>query len=180
MYSEGHNPCIESPLAAMNSLQEIYLQSWGNRIRIFPSVPKKWQNAVFANFSAEGGINVSAVRSNGLTSWIGLTLLSFAFIAYQPQSRGIRSNSPISDFNFSSSLSSAKSVNITLSNDLIAPYSFIPSTTTYTILSNGDLQITLLPLVTVLLYCSNNPPQNFSISPLPGNPNEYNYWGARD
>ena len=40
MYSEGHSPCIESPLAAANSLQELLLQSWGGILRVFPSVPQ--------------------------------------------------------------------------------------------------------------------------------------------
>ena len=69
MYSEGGSPCIESPLAAANSMQEMLLQSWGGIIRIFPSMPVTWPSAMFANLFAEGGIQVSARRERGTTQF---------------------------------------------------------------------------------------------------------------
>ena len=72
MYSEGHSPCIESPLAAANSLQELLLQSWGGVIRVFPSVPEAWPSASFDKLWAEGGIVVSAKRERGATQFVQL------------------------------------------------------------------------------------------------------------
>lgn len=46
------------------------LQSWGNKIRIFPGVSGKWNDVVFHNLRAEGGFEVSAKKQNGKTVWI--------------------------------------------------------------------------------------------------------------
>lgn len=46
------------------------LQSWGNKIRIFPGVSGEWKETVFHNLRAEGGFFVSANRKNGATDWI--------------------------------------------------------------------------------------------------------------
>ena len=72
MYAEGHSPCIESPLAAANSMQELLLQSWGGIIRVFPSVPHAWPSVMFDRMWAEGGIVVSARRENGSTQFVQL------------------------------------------------------------------------------------------------------------
>jgi hypothetical protein len=72
MYSEGHSPCIESPLAAANSLQELLLQSWGGIIRVFPAVPNAWPSASFDKLWAEGGIVVTAKRHHGTTQFVQL------------------------------------------------------------------------------------------------------------
>jgi hypothetical protein len=63
-YSEGGNPCIESPLAAANSLQEMLLSSWGGRTHVFPGVPDGWQDAAFSSLLAEGAFEVSALFSS--------------------------------------------------------------------------------------------------------------------
>lgn len=65
MYAEGDNPCIESPLAAANSLQELLLTSWGGRLRLFPGLPASYPEAVFDGMLAEGGFEVSGRRSAG-------------------------------------------------------------------------------------------------------------------
>jgi hypothetical protein len=77
MYSEGAaqgggSPCIESPLAAANSLQELLLQSWGGTIRVFPAVPDAWPSASFDKLWAEGGIAVTAKRQHGTTQFVQL------------------------------------------------------------------------------------------------------------
>jgi hypothetical protein len=72
MYAEGHSPCIESPLAAANSMQELLLQSWGGIIRVFPSVPHAWPSVMFDRMWAEGGIVVSARREHGSTQFVQL------------------------------------------------------------------------------------------------------------
>jgi len=68
--SGGKNPVIETPLSAAASIMELLLQSWGNKIRIFPAVPDKWKSASFSDLRAQGGFLVSASRSEGKTDWV--------------------------------------------------------------------------------------------------------------
>lgn len=63
-------PVIETPLAGAASLQELYLQSWNGKIRVFPAVPTSWNNASFIDFRCEGAFLVSASRENGKTTTI--------------------------------------------------------------------------------------------------------------
>lgn len=69
LYREA-GPVIETPLSAAASLQELYLQSWGDKIRVFPAVPARWKNISFINFRAKGAFLISAARKNGETSVI--------------------------------------------------------------------------------------------------------------
>lgn len=69
MYKEA-GPVIETPLAAAESIQDMLLQSWGDRIRIFPAIPTEWKETVFHDLRAEGGFLVSAVRREGRTIFI--------------------------------------------------------------------------------------------------------------
>ncbi len=69
LYKET-GPVIETPLAGAASLQELYLQSWGGKIRVFPAVPDGWQQASFINFRTEGAFLISATRDNGKTVFI--------------------------------------------------------------------------------------------------------------
>ncbi|MBV9865332.1 MAG: hypothetical protein JO316_08285 [Abitibacteriaceae bacterium] len=75
MYLEA-GPVIETPLAGAASLQEILLQSWGNKIRIFPGVPDSWRDVTIHNMRAEGAFLVSAVRRSGNTKWVSITSLA--------------------------------------------------------------------------------------------------------
>jgi hypothetical protein len=52
------------------------LQSWGNKINIFPAVPAVWKDAVFHDLSAEGAFLVSASRKDGKTGWIRIKSLA--------------------------------------------------------------------------------------------------------
>jgi len=70
--SGGKNPVIETPLSAAASIMELLLQSWGNKIRIFPAVPDQWKSASFNDLRAQGGFLVSASRSEGKTVWVQL------------------------------------------------------------------------------------------------------------
>ncbi|MEI9806611.1 MAG: glycoside hydrolase family 95-like protein [Bacteroidota bacterium] len=69
LYEEGVDalPTIETPLAVNTTLQEMLLQSWGGKLRIFPALPSGWKDAAFSRFAAEGGFVVSAIRKNGKT-----------------------------------------------------------------------------------------------------------------
>lgn len=75
-YSEHGWPTFESPIAATRSLLDMMLQSWGNTIRIFPSMPAEWQDAVFYNLRAEGGFLISAKREKGKTTWVKIKSLN--------------------------------------------------------------------------------------------------------
>lgn len=69
LYAET-GPCIETPMAAVASLHELYLQDWGDRIRVFYGLPTTWTDASFVNMRAKGAFLVSALRRNGRTEWI--------------------------------------------------------------------------------------------------------------
>ncbi|ALE05235.1 hypothetical protein AL755_06680 [Arthrobacter sp. ERGS1:01] len=68
---------LEGNFAAMQVVQEMLLQSWSPTpgvvdsevLRIFPAVPAKWADAGFVDLRAEGGHRVSAVRTDGATTW---------------------------------------------------------------------------------------------------------------
>lgn len=69
LYKET-GPVIETPLAGAASLQELYLQSWGGCVRVFPAVPESWPSASFVNFRTEGAFLVSATRREGRTVFL--------------------------------------------------------------------------------------------------------------
>lgn len=69
LYEES-GPVIETPLSALTSVQEMLLQSWGGKIRIFPAIPSTWKNAVFDKLLAVGAFEVSAKLENGNTTYI--------------------------------------------------------------------------------------------------------------
>jgi hypothetical protein len=70
LYTEGGGQVIETPLSAVESVNYLLLQSWGDTVRVFPAVPARWRDASFRDFSAEGAFLVSARRENGKTSWV--------------------------------------------------------------------------------------------------------------
>jgi hypothetical protein len=75
LYVEA-GPCIETPLSAAASLNDMLLSSWGDRIRVFPGVPSAWQDAVFHNLRTEGAFLVSAARHEGKTQWVRIKSLA--------------------------------------------------------------------------------------------------------
>jgi alpha-L-fucosidase 2 len=75
MYMEA-GPCIETPLATAAALNDMLLSSWGDRIRVFPAVPKPWPEVVFHNLRAEGAFLVSAGRKEGQTQWVRVKSLA--------------------------------------------------------------------------------------------------------
>jgi alpha-L-fucosidase 2 len=75
MYAEsGQN--METPLAAAQAYHDMLLQSWGDRIRVFPAVPAKWKYLVFHNLRAQGAFLVSASMKDGRASWVRVKSLS--------------------------------------------------------------------------------------------------------
>ena len=57
---------LEGNFLFMDAIQEMYLQSWGGRIRVFPTVPAAWKDCRFDNLRGEGGLTVSADRIDGM------------------------------------------------------------------------------------------------------------------
>jgi len=69
-------PCIETSLSYNTCVQDMLLQSWGNKIRVFPALPDNWKEVAFHNFRAEGAFLVSARRKNGKTSFVRIKSLA--------------------------------------------------------------------------------------------------------
>lgn len=76
MHSEGGSPCSETYGGLSRMLLDMLIQSWGNKIRIFPGVSREWKQAVFHKLRAEGGFIISANRKNGSTEWIEIESLA--------------------------------------------------------------------------------------------------------
>lgn len=75
-HAEGRNPCSETYGGLCRMLQDMLIQSWGDKIRIFPGVSSKWKDVIFHKLRAEGGFEISARRENGETSWIHIKSLA--------------------------------------------------------------------------------------------------------
>ena len=58
---------LEANFGAAQAVHEMLLQSWGEKIRIFPAVPSKWQDVSFRDLRAEGGFIISAELKGGKT-----------------------------------------------------------------------------------------------------------------
>ncbi len=59
---------LEGNFAAAAGLNEMLLQSQDGIIRIFPAIPKSWDNVSFSTLRAAGAFLVSACRENGRTT----------------------------------------------------------------------------------------------------------------
>ncbi len=64
LYAET-GPVIETPLAAMSSIQELCLQYWNGTVRVFPAIPEGWQDVSFEHFRTDGAFLISAERKAG-------------------------------------------------------------------------------------------------------------------
>jgi hypothetical protein len=74
-YQEA-GPVIETPLSGARTLQDILIQSWGDKIRVFPGVPDSWKDVTIHRMRTEGAFLVSAVRRDGKTKWIHVESLA--------------------------------------------------------------------------------------------------------
>jgi alpha-L-fucosidase 2 len=68
-------PCIETSLSYNTCVQDMLLQSWGNKIRVFPALPDGWKDVAFHNFRVEGAFLISASRKDGKTSFVRIKSL---------------------------------------------------------------------------------------------------------
>lgn len=64
LYKES-GPVIETPLSAMTSIEELYLQYWNGVTRVFPAIPYDWKNTSFENLRTAGAFLISGKRENG-------------------------------------------------------------------------------------------------------------------
>ena len=71
LYNES-GPVIETPFAAMCSFEDMYMQDWGDRIRVFWGCPDSWKDCAFSNMRAAGAFRVSARREHGHTVHISV------------------------------------------------------------------------------------------------------------
>ena len=69
-------PCIETSLSYNTCVQDMMLQSWGDKIRVFPALPDVWQDVAFHKFRAEGAFLISASRKNGKTQFVKIKSLA--------------------------------------------------------------------------------------------------------
>ncbi|MCX4759446.1 Tat pathway signal sequence domain protein [Streptomyces sp. NBC_01275] len=74
-YTEA-GPVIETPLSASQSLHDMFCQSWGGVIRVFPAVPSDWADVTLHDFRTQGAFLVSAVREAGATRFIRIRSLA--------------------------------------------------------------------------------------------------------
>src|SRR5579885_3338383 len=58
-------PQLWSSIAFTAAVNEMLLQSWGGRLRIFPAVPEEWTDVSFRDLRAQGGVLVSGVMRSG-------------------------------------------------------------------------------------------------------------------
>lgn len=68
-------PCIETSLSYNTCVQDMLLQSWGGKIRIFPALPDAWKDVEFHDLRTEGAFLVSAKREQGLTRFVKIKSL---------------------------------------------------------------------------------------------------------
>jgi hypothetical protein len=94
MYAEA-GPVIETPLSGAESLQEFLLQSWGDKIRVFPSVPKDWPDVAFYHMRTEGAFLISASRVNGKTRTIKVESLAGAPCRIQTEMVNPKADQPL-------------------------------------------------------------------------------------
>jgi len=71
LYAES-GPVIETPLAAVSTIHEFYMQDWGDRLRVFYGCPSEWKDASFKRMRAAGAFLLSAERKDGKTERIEL------------------------------------------------------------------------------------------------------------
>ena len=51
-------------------MSDMLVQGWGDRVRIFPAVPQKWQDLLFVDLRTEGAFTVSALMRQGRVQWV--------------------------------------------------------------------------------------------------------------
>lgn len=84
-YENSKLPVIETPIHGAAAIQEMLLQSWNNRLRVFPAVSSKWPDVQFHQLRGEGAFLVSGRRAQGQTKWVFVKAESGGSVQVQPQ-----------------------------------------------------------------------------------------------
>ncbi|TWT76788.1 hypothetical protein CA13_72870 [Planctomycetes bacterium CA13] len=84
-YSEIGLPVMETPLHGATAMQEMLLQSWGGRLRVFPAMPSEWPDAQIHQLRGEGAFLVSARREQGKTQWVLVQAEAGGSVQVEPQ-----------------------------------------------------------------------------------------------
>ena len=87
MYVEA-GQVIETSLSCAESINNMLLQSWGDKIKVFPAVSEKWADVSFDKLLAEGGFEISASRKNGKTQFVKIKSLAGEPLRIQPNIEG--------------------------------------------------------------------------------------------
>lgn len=90
MYSEIGLPVMETPLHGATAMQEMLLQSWNGRLRVFPAAPTKLADIQFHKLRGEGAFLVSARRQQGRTKWVLVKAEAGGTVEVQPQLRNAK------------------------------------------------------------------------------------------
>ncbi|MEP4077958.1 glycosyl hydrolase family 95 catalytic domain-containing protein [Haloferula sp.] len=85
MYSEIKLPVMETPLHGATAIQEMLFQSWGGRLRVFPSVPSAWTDVQFSKLRGEGAFLVTARWEKGATKWVFVESEVGGVVQVEPQ-----------------------------------------------------------------------------------------------
>ena len=96
----AHVFTLEANFLAMQAIHEMLLQSWSPTpgtpdtgvIRIFPAMPKEWNDASFTDLRAEGGHRVSAKRENNATTWFKITAGKNGILRIRDNFNGVTPN----------------------------------------------------------------------------------------
>lgn len=84
-YEIDHLPVMETPLHGATAMQEMLLQSWGGRLRVFPAMPSAWPDAQFHQLRGEGAYLVSARREGEATRWVLIQAEAAGSVQVEPQ-----------------------------------------------------------------------------------------------
>lgn len=87
-FGDSSGWCMEGAVGIANSIQMLMIQSHGDRIRVFPAMPKAWPDAVFRDLRAEGAFLVSARREGDRTRWVQITSLAGEPCRVEPNLKG--------------------------------------------------------------------------------------------
>lgn len=75
LYAET-GPVLETPLSAGQAILDMLVQSWGDKIRVFPALPKAWTDVSFENLRTNGAFLISAKREKGITKFVQVKSLA--------------------------------------------------------------------------------------------------------
>lgn len=88
MYVEA-GQVIETPLSCAESINNMLIQSWGDKIRVFPAVSKNWGDVSFQDLRAEGSFLITSSRRNGKTEFVKVKSLAGEPLRIDPNIEGL-------------------------------------------------------------------------------------------